>query len=111
MDSLLFQVSSGLVALLVALVWIKPTLFRVLVDQPSGQPSLWRQGQFTSMMTCTWALVALVLGDKLTEWFLGLFLFTFAGAQLASIGMKIGGQLLKDKMANGKNGETPKEKT
>ena len=108
MDSLLFQVASGLVAAIVALAWIKPTLFRVLVDQPSGQPSLARQGQFTSMMVCTWALVALVLTNRLSEWFLGLFLFTFAGAQLASIGMKIGGQLLKDKMANGKNGAEPK---
>ena len=92
MNSLLFQTVSAMVAALILAAWIKPMLFRVLVDQPSGQPSLARQGQFTSIVVCTWALVSLVLSDKLTEWFIGLYLFTFAGAQIASVAMKIKGQ-------------------
>lgn len=92
MGTLLFQAVSGLAALICLFAWLKPARFRYLLDKDSPEPSLGRVGQFTALITSTWAFVALVLSDKLNEWFFTAYMLSWAGAQFGSLWLKQRGQ-------------------
>lgn len=95
MDSLLFQVVSALVAILVFVVWVRPQTFKVLLDKENNDyPSLGRQGQYTAMISSTWVLVAVTLakkGDVQEYLFIG-YMMAWAGAQFGSLWLKMKGQ-------------------
>lgn len=92
MDSLLFQVVSALCAIFIVIATLKPQSLPFLLDKDTDKPSLGRIGQFTALVVSTWAMVELVLDDKLTEWFFTGYMLTWAGAQAASLALKIRGQ-------------------
>jgi hypothetical protein len=79
--------------MLVFLVWLKPTLFKVLLDKENNDyPSLGRQGQFTAMIVSTWLIVSESLQGTISEWMFGGYMLAFAGAQFGSAYLKIKGQ-------------------
>lgn len=92
---MLYECLSAFTAIIVFLAWIKPAIFRVLIDKDSSEPSLGRQGQFTAMVTSTWIAVTLTIGEGagqiLTEWFMGLYMLAWAGAGFSSIWLKLKG--------------------
>jgi len=92
MNSTLFQVISGIAAAIVFIVWLRPQLFRFLLDKGNAEPSLSRQGQYTALVVSTWAFVSLTLADKLTEWFFIGYMAGWVGAQFGSIWLKLKGQ-------------------
>jgi len=94
--SLLSEVCSAMVAILVFITWVRPATFKFLLDKDSQFPSLGRQGQFTALMSSTWVFVLLAVNDNLTEWFFIGFMVTWAGAQATSAWLKIKGDATKD---------------
>lgn len=94
MSSSLFSMVSSLVAILVFMVWIKPTLFKALLDKDNRDyPSLGRQGQFTAMIVSTWGFVAIILKGDLPEWFFVGYMSIWALAQGGSAWLKLRGQM------------------
>jgi len=94
-DSMLYQVVTALVAMLVMVVWIRPQIFRFLLDKGNAEPSLGRLGQFTAMIVSTWVLVTVTLAKKgdLQEWLFIGYMLSWAGAQFGSLWLKMkGGQ-------------------
>ena len=53
----------------------------LIVDKASGRVSLSRFGQLTALLVSTWGFVTLTLHDKLTEWYYGSYMFTWAAAE------------------------------
>ena len=95
MNTQLFHVVSAFVAILVFMVWLKPTLFKVLLDKENNDyPSLGRQGQFTAMIVSTWGFAALILTDNFPEWFFVGYMMIWALAQGGSAWLKLRGQMV-----------------
>lgn len=91
MNSVLFQVVSGLLAIVILMSWFKPRMFEFLLDKDTNIPSLGRIGQFDALVVSSWAFVAMVLVDKLSETYFEFFMATWSGAQALSIFLKIKG--------------------
>lgn len=89
---MMLTVVSGLCALLVFVALVRPTTFAVLINKGANMPSLGKQGQFTALVTSTWVLVYITTADKLTEWYAGLYMLAWAGAQFGSIWLQVKGQ-------------------
>ena len=53
----------------------------LIVDKASGRVSLSRFGQLTALLVSTWGFITLTLHDKLTEWYYGSYMFTWAAAE------------------------------
>jgi len=92
--TLLYQVVSAAVAVLVLIVWVRPQSFRFLLDKGSAFPSLGRQGQYTAMVISTWVLVTVTLVKKgdVQEWLFIGYMFAWGGAQFGSLWLKVKGQ-------------------
>jgi len=88
----IFNVMTVAFAILILLALIKPGLFRFLLDKDSVEPSLGRQGQYVALVVSTWALMWLVIHDKLTEFFFTSYMLAWAGAQFGSIFLKMKGK-------------------
>jgi len=94
-DSLLYQVTNALVAALLIVVWVRPQVFRFLLDKGNAYPSLGRLGQFTALVISTWVLVTVTLAKKgdVQEWLFIGYMLSWAGAQFGSLWLKMkGGQ-------------------
>ena len=92
MDTLLFKAVSAMCAIILVIALLKPQQLPFLLDKDTEIPSLGRIGQFVALIVSTWSMIELVLDDKLTEWFFGGYMVTWAGAQAASLALKIKGQ-------------------
>lgn len=88
MESLLFQVVSAVAACFVFCAWLRPKWFRYLLDKGTTEPSVNRVGQFTALVTSTWAFVAIVLRGQLSEWFFTAYMLAWAAAQFGSVWLK-----------------------
>jgi hypothetical protein len=88
----LFNVLSGLFAVLVLFALIRPSTFRFLLDKDSVEPSLGRQGQYVALIVSTWGFMWLIIHDKMTEFFFTSYMLAWAGAQFGSIFLKIKGK-------------------
>ena len=86
-----FMAFSAVVVAYMVASWQWPTKFRYLLDKGNAEPSLARIGQFVALLTMTWGFVALVIANKLTEWYALFYGATFAGAQAFSLYMKVKG--------------------
>jgi len=85
----MFQAFSGLVVLFLLLSWVRPTIFRFLLDKGNTEPSLSRIGQYNALLISSWGVVALVLKETpIPEWFFSTFMLAFAGAQFGSLWLK-----------------------
>ncbi len=89
MNTLLFQTVSALVAMVVVIVWVRPQTFPFLKDKDTQYPSLGRQGQYTALIVSTWIIVAESLARPVSEWLFTGYMFAWAGAQFASIWLKL----------------------
>ena len=85
----LVDVCSVVVFIIVVVSWLRPMSFRYLLDKGNAEPSLSRIGQFTALLFSTWAGVVTILNDKMTEWFWGMYMAAWVGAQFGSIYMKV----------------------
>lgn len=92
MSSLLYQTCSAFVAIFVLVAWTRPCKFRFLMDKDKNEPSLGRIGQFTAMAVSTWGFVTLTVEGALSEWYVTAYMLVWAGAQAASLALKIKGQ-------------------
>lgn len=90
--TLLYQISCGLIAIIGILAMLKPLMFRFLLDKDTNEPSLGRVGQFIALLTSTWGFIALTIDGKLSEWYVTAYMLVWAGAQAASLALKIKGQ-------------------
>jgi len=97
METVLYQAVSALVAILVLVVWVRPQMFRFLLDKDNSFPSLGRQGQYTAMVVSTWVLVTVTLKGGLAEWLFVGYMFAWAGAQFGSLWLKVKGQAAPEK--------------
>lgn len=88
MESLLFQVVSACAACVVFCAWTRPQWFRYLLDKGTAEPSVNRVGQFTALVTSTWAFVAIVIKGQLSEWFFTAYMLAWAAAQFGSVWLK-----------------------
>jgi hypothetical protein len=91
-ESVLYQAVSALVAILVMFVWVRPQMFRFLLDKGSDFPSLGRQGQYTAMIVSTWVIATVTLENGLSEWLFIGYMFAWAGAQFGSTWLKLQGR-------------------
>jgi len=89
--TLLHEVGSAMIAILVLLAWLVPQKFRYLLDKDSQEPSLGRIGQFTALAVSTWAFITLVIMKDLNEWFFIGYMAVWAAAQAGSLALKIKG--------------------
>lgn len=64
-------------------------LQQVLVDNVSGKISIEKVAHMTALAVGTWAFIALVLKDKMTEGYFGLYLATFTLARVASSAISV----------------------
>jgi len=90
--TLLHEVGTALIVMVIIVAVLRPTAFRYLLDKDSAEPSLGRIGQFIALMTSTWVFVTLVLMKDLNEWFFIGYMGVWAGAQATSLFLKIKGQ-------------------
>lgn len=58
--------------------------FEDLLLDSSGRTSLHKLGQFIALVTSTWGFVYLTLAYKLTEFYFGLYMAAWAGANAAN---------------------------
>lgn len=56
----------------------------ILLDSKTGRTSLYKVGQFIALALSSWGFVFLTLGDKLTEFYFGLYMATWASAPVAN---------------------------
>ena len=64
-------------------------LQQVLVDNVSGKISIEKVGYMTALAIGTWGFVTLILHDKMTEWYAGLYLGAFVFGRLGSSWLSI----------------------
>ena len=90
MQPLIFGIIFGLLLLLAGLsAWRMDRCDNrfQLVDYflgPNGKASRTALGHLTALVVSTWGFVYLTLAYKLTEWYFGLYMATWAAAHLAS---------------------------
>ena len=89
---MLFKVVSIFVACLIIILWLKPELFKIVIDKDNQYPSGSKQAQFTALIVSTWVLVDASLRSAVTEWMFGMYMIAWAGAQFGSTWLKIKGQ-------------------
>lgn len=58
--------------------------FEDLLLDRTGKTSLYKVGQFCSLVVSTWGFVYLTLAYKLTEFYFGLYMAVWTGANVAS---------------------------
>jgi len=87
----LYLTCSGIIAMITVVAILRPTAFRFLLDKDTSEPSLGRVGQFVALLVSTWGFVALTVEGKLTEWYVTAYMLVWAGAQAASLALKIKG--------------------
>jgi hypothetical protein len=93
LSSNLYQGVSAIVALIIFICWLRPQTFSFLIDKGSMYPSLGRQGQYTALIVSTWGFVTLTLTGDMSEYYAGLYMLAWAGAQFGSVWLKLkGGQ-------------------
>lgn len=56
----------------------------LLIDSRTGKTSLYKVGQFIALALSSWGFVFLTLGGKLTEFYFGLYMATWASAPVAN---------------------------
>lgn len=56
----------------------------LIVDSVTGKASLFKIGQFVALVVSTWALVHETRRGFLTEWLFGLYMLSWAGANIAN---------------------------
>lgn len=59
-------------------------LQQVLVDNTSGKISIEKVGFMTALAISTWGFVALILRDKINEWYVGLYIMAFVAGRFGS---------------------------
>lgn len=87
----LYLTCSGILAMITVVAILRPVSFRFLLDKDTTEPSLGRVGQFVALMVSTWGFIALTVADTLSEWYVTAYMLVWAGAQAASLALKIKG--------------------
>jgi hypothetical protein len=87
--TLLFDIISGVFAILLLIGLAKPQTFRFLLDKDSTEPSLGRLGQYAALVVSTWGFMWLIIHDKMTEFYFTSYMLSWAGAQFGSIFLKV----------------------
>jgi hypothetical protein len=59
-------------------------LTQVITDSTTGRVAVEKVGYMTALAISTWGFVALILHDKMTEAYAGLYMATFAAARFGS---------------------------
>ena len=91
LSSELYHTVSALTAVLVMICWIRPQTFPFLRDKQSQYPSLGRQGQYSALLISSWGFVTMILYKGMSEWYAGLYMLAWAGAQFGSVWLKLKG--------------------
>lgn len=94
LSSPLYVVVSALLAMLLMICLIRPQTFPFLRDKRSGFPSLGRQGQYAALLITTWGFITLIISAEMSEWYAGLYMLAWAGAQFGSVWLKLKGSAL-----------------
>ena len=92
MNTLLYQVVSGIVAALIVIAWTRPGTFVFLRDKGTDFPSLSRLGQYTALLVSTWVMATMALKGEVQEWLFIGYMLAWAGAQFGSLYLKSKGQ-------------------
>ena len=62
----------------------KFSLEDLFLDPLTGKASLSKLGQFTALSVSTWGFAYITLSQHMTEWYMGIYCASWAGANLAS---------------------------